>query len=107
MNETKKPENNPTWFEYLLVWLIMGGILFAVYKTVLKPSGYTPGYVYSLVTGKGKKASGSMKSDSKNSQSMKAGPEKKSDTEQSVKKRPSAKPQTGTMKSMELSEDDD
>ncbi|MBU1221749.1 hypothetical protein KKF34_13110 [Myxococcota bacterium] len=103
MDNQKK--NDPTFFEYLIVYVVLTAVFFGVYKAVLKPRGYTPGKLYSLVTGQNKnskktvpvKSVSQMKSDTND---MKVNTEVKPVEMKPVLKKP-------TPMSMELSEDDD
>lgn len=103
MDNQKK--NDPTFFEYLIVYVVLTVVFFGVYKAVLKPRGYTPGKLYSLVTGQKKenkkpvamKPVSQIKSDNND---MKVNTDVKPVEMKPVIKKP-------TPMSMELSEDDD
>jgi hypothetical protein len=38
---TTTTKNEPTWLEYLIVYLVLGGLAVFVYTSVLSPRGYT------------------------------------------------------------------
>jgi hypothetical protein len=38
---TQNPKNEPTWLEYLIVYLALGALAVFVYTSVLAPRGYT------------------------------------------------------------------
>lgn len=102
MDNQKK--NEPTFFEYLIVYVVLSIVFFGIYKVVLKPKGYTPGKLYSFVTGQNKKV--------KKTTDMKPAVQMKSEKKE-VDLKPETKPEMKVEikkpvpMSMELSEDDD
>ncbi len=56
MTSTDSPRNEPTWLEYLIVYIALGLTGFFLYRTVLAPNGYTFSAGWAALRGKAKPA---------------------------------------------------
>lgn len=52
MLPTDTPRNDPTWLEYMIVYIVLGLSAFFLYRSILAPQGYTFSAGWAMLRGK-------------------------------------------------------